>query len=804
MQDIVDISSTVSGLDSRGKRLLRILVPVACVVLMMGSILGIALYSYSENRKDALALSDALLSSLDRQIAIEVRNFLSPATALVDVVQSTLENPAYRDSRRTLVEPLAMQMLEAYPQLAMFNLGDPAGGFMMLKKMPDSSIDTKIIRRERNGARVEWVRRTPEGRVLKTERTEWDGYDPRERPWYKGASESAGVYWTGIYIFFTDRKPGITASKALRNDSGELLGVVSLDIELENLSRFLATLRIGRSGRAMIVDSTGHLVAFPEPGRMIVKKENKVVPVRLDELNDPVLTRAFSRFRVERAGHRELHVNGEAYINTASSLQSVVGRDWSILIVAPVEDFVGFVSRNYRKVLLVSAGVFLLASAMAGLLIWQGLRADRNARWLLSRRRAMETQSRAFSELAAKPALFDPQDLSGMQDLTRIVADSSGVRRVSVWQWLEGGQRLDCADCYDRESGGHTRGMVLHRESLPQAFEALLQEGGLSVGDTSRDPRLAELHRAYLEPMGCNGLLSSPIRSDRESWGVLWLEREEAGQGWGAEEMSFARAVSGLLALRLRADRGRAASGPEIGSVSPAARAATGGAAATHAGQGKGPATEMRETAILDVRARAFRKQTEDRAPTGQALAADVFADVTVLVLQLADPVALAEQPRDEAQGAAVQRLIDRLEELAAASGVEYMKLMGEQLVCAAGLGGDGGSGHADAMAMLALEFQDACLHIFPDSAGSPDFRIGVDTGGAIGSLVGHEPGIYNLWGDAIGTAASMAASGPSGGVHVSESTYQRIRDRFLFKLRGRFYLPRVGEMSTFVLTGPL
>ena len=72
-------------------------------------------------------------------------------------------------------------------------------------------------------------------------------------------------------------------------------------------------------------------------------------------------------------------MQGHTYINAVSSLQSAVDKRWSILIVVPSEDFVGFVSRNNRKALLMSIGVVILASLLAGLLIWQGLQADRPA-----------------------------------------------------------------------------------------------------------------------------------------------------------------------------------------------------------------------------------------------------------------------------------------------------------------------------------------------------------------------------------------------------------------------------------------
>ena len=79
-------------------------------------------------------------------------------------------------------------------------------------------------------------------------------------------SAAGSSYWSDIYIFFTDQKPGVTASLPIIADDGEFRGVLGLDIDLEQLSAFLASLQIGRSGRAMIIDEAGRLrIRIPKP-----------------------------------------------------------------------------------------------------------------------------------------------------------------------------------------------------------------------------------------------------------------------------------------------------------------------------------------------------------------------------------------------------------------------------------------------------------------------------------------------------------------------------------------------------------
>ena len=85
----------------------------------------------------------------------------------------------------------------------------------------------------------------------------------------------------------------MTAALPIIADDGEIRGVLGLDIDLEQLSTFLASLQIGRSGRAMIIDETGRLVASPDLTRLFKRVGEELQPVKLDDLGDPVLTPAW-------------------------------------------------------------------------------------------------------------------------------------------------------------------------------------------------------------------------------------------------------------------------------------------------------------------------------------------------------------------------------------------------------------------------------------------------------------------------------------------------------------------------------
>ena len=814
-EELVDINMDTKARRRRmQRRLLRVVIPLGCVLLMVATILSITAYGYYVNRRETLGLSDDLLKALDHRIATQVHDYLFPASEMVKLAADIVQDPAFGIEKSSEIEALAIQILHTYPQLTAFSIAGTKGDFIMPKKMADGSIHIKNIEISEAGRRVTWTRRDPQGMIIKVEETPDDTYDPRVRPWYVGAAKDKGLHWTDIYIFFTDQSPGVTASMPVFDQDKKLLGVLGVDIKLAEVSAFLAGLTIGRSGQAMVIDKQGRLVAYPEIDRMLKEVEGKLQPVMLNELGDPVLDRAYNRFQIEGHGSRDLMVDKRRYLNTVSSLKSAVGRDWSIMIIVPEDDFVGFVRDNYRTILMMTSVIVILASILAGLLVFQGLRADRNAKLVLDRKQELEAQSWAFSELASKAAMFDPADTESLGELTKIVSAAVAVRRASVWHFIDDGKQLICDDCYDRESSGHTQGTLIERDDYPQLFGALQQGEEIVISDGADDPLLSELYRVYLHPLGCRSLLAVPVTLHSQTEGTIWFEHEGQARAWGPADISFARAIAGMLALRLAAVQKPETSlpAPETGTDTTIDSASVKKASAKSApaGQSRSPATVKPVTSQPTGKAASTPARSDfladlmvDRGYDRHKLRADVFTDATVFVLRFTDPLSLARDSGEGQTTTVVDQLICHLEDMVISHGIDYWKIMSDQIVCATGLGDDSNA-HTQKIADFALGIQDQCIGLFADLDQRMEFRIGIDRGALVGSPLGRRHKSYNIWGDAVSAAMTMADTALVGSIHVSEAAYLRLRTSYVLRVRGSYYLKDVGEISTYLLTGRL
>ena len=180
-------------------------------------------------------------------------------------------------------------------------------------------------------------------------------FDPRKRPWYRGAVETRKTHWTDVYLFASTQKPGITVSAPIYEEGKFLRGVCGIDIDLVAFSKFLQGIDIGKQGVAYIFENkTGHIIAHPWlsflPGK----------PDRLDML------RACRADLTGRGIESGLTSFGNEQFFTAYSRYP--GKDWTVGITLSISDYLQKIQViKQTTITLIIAGI-LLSSILSYLL----------------------------------------------------------------------------------------------------------------------------------------------------------------------------------------------------------------------------------------------------------------------------------------------------------------------------------------------------------------------------------------------------------------------------------------------------
>lgn len=748
---------------------LRRLSPIALAVLLCGAVLWIGWWSYTANRRDALALTDQALAALEDRVGTEVSTFLAVPERVLGLAAEFAGQRPPTPAERKAAEETAVAVLNQAPMLALIGYADANGNWIRVRRAPDGTLETKIIARADGARRAYWLRTAPDGsRVIEDDPE--DSFDPRTRPWWQRALDAQGVGWTDVYVFFTDRKAGVTASRALRD--GPVTGVVMADIRLEKLSQFLAGLTVGRTGRALILDQEGRLVALGDPDRAIRVEGEVISPARLNELSDPVLTRAFDLFRINGPGRRSFELDGRSYIVLASKLPGA-GRDWNLLMVVPEDDFVGFVTRNSRAALLMGLGVMLLAGLLAWQVVRQNFSSERARALAAARAAALAAQGSAYGELAAAAT---------PEATLAVLAGTLAARRTGLWRLAQGNTQLVCEAQFDAQAGTHASGQRLRRAEAPRLFDAIVAGTELDFADAAADPRGAELARLYLKPMGTRALLAVPVRcGGGPVLGTLWIE--DRGQG-SAEARDFARAAAALLA-------------PGLAATQPAAPVTA-------------PVAAPRAPVVRRDRGKLFIDRLAISASGRENVVAEPFPRLAVLAVVFTDDAALAAGISGQ-DCAMIDRLARVFEAVVTAHAIPYLRLMGERVMLADGFPTTAADAAPDTdpaveaarrLADAALALQERLAETFTAADCGLDFRLGLDLGPAVGSRAGGAGSTWNVWGEAVRLAHALAETAPPGAIQASEAVQAVLARDFVLRARGKFFVPDAGELGTWLLAG--
>jgi adenylate cyclase len=755
----IDEAGTVTN---RHRMWSRIAIPIGGVILILAAMMVITLYSESANRSGVLLLSDELLASLNQRISAEVTAYLEPATRATRLAHDMARSSAIADPREAL-RLFAVSALRYIPQIDAMYSADTNGDFIMVRRGVADGTDTKVISNAAGQRSVQSTHWNAEGVATASEQDTNDQYDPRTRDWYQTAIKGEDLYWSGVYVFFTARAPGVTAAMRYRDGDSDYR-VFGVDITLDALSDFLASLKIGRTGRAAIIDGDGRLIAAPGSSRLMRERDGQLATVRVDQAGDAYLAAAFDHLRIEGYGRRLVNVGVETVMIISSPLQ-VAGRGWSLLIAVPEADFTGFVVSNARRSLWLSMIVVGLSALLALLLVRQGLRADRTANFLLARGRAMQRQGNAFVTLVNTTGLLDASDTDAIRSLTETMADLASARRVSIWRLRSAAGLLHCDDAYEPGvNGGHEAGLHLARSEMPRFFDTLEVGDAFLAADAKTDPRTVELHRVLMHSIGARSTYVAPIHDARRVIGAVVLE----DPGQLDDALAFLGLVAGVLTVRWR---GIAEPVP-VPSAKPSAD--------------RSPKRSREEASGL----LSWRQGDVDDD-------ARHFSSAAVMVIKFDDAESLE-------RGNGARQLADRiavaLQQIAVAHDIPYMKLAGHEVTAAAGFAPDDDDG-ALRIADASIAIRDYCTELLGDSGQRLVFHIGIDTGLVIAGHVGREPRVFNLWGEVVRTAGLMAQTAAGTGIiQVSESTFELLRESFLMRLRGSFYRPSTGPEQTFVL----
>ncbi len=174
------------------------------------------------------------------------------------------------------------------------------------------------------------------------------------------------------------------------------------------------------------------------------------------------------------------------------------------------------------------------------------------------------------------------------------------------------------------------------------------------------------------------------------------------------------------------------------------------------------------------------------------------FDEVTVLFTDFKGFTTISEQ-------LSAQELVDELhtcfkayDEIISRYNIEKIKTTGDAYLAVSGLP-SANPNHAGDIILAAMDICEYMHHRRRERGGGTfEVRVGVHSGSVVAGIVGVKKFAYDIWGDTVNTAARMEQYSEAGRINISQTTYDRVQDRFYCLHRGKIDVKNKGEIDMY------
>ena len=206
---------------------------------------------------------------------------------------------------------------------------------------------------------------------------------------------------------------------------------------------------------------------------------------------------------------------------------------------------------------------------------------------------------------------------------------------------------------------------------------------------------------------------------------------------------------------------------------------------------------EKTETLLLNI----LPKSIIPRMHRGETPIADRFHDVTILFSDIVGFTSMSMRRSASDVVALLNAIFSAIDRLALEYGIEKIKTIGDAYMAVAGLP-EPRDDHPQVIARLALAMRKAVSEVSEAYGEDLKIRIGFHSGNVVAGVIGMHKFAYDVWGDTVNTASAMESRGIPNEIQVSQASFMRLSEHFVFERRGTIEIKGNQQMETYLLRG--
>ncbi|MBM0741691.1 PAS domain S-box protein [Phormidium sp. CLA17] len=397
---------------------LYLVMAVPLVIQVIGAVVAVGLLSYQNGQKAVNEVANQVRNESGSRIHQHLDDYLATPLQLnrtnADAIELGLLN----------LQNFEVAGKYFWRQMSIFNVGyisyaNPKGDFIGVERLDTGEllINEKSTRTKNQqytftttpqGDRAKMIKITP-------------NYNPLTEGWYVDGVKVRKPAWSSIYNWDDKTEVmSISANYPLYGKDGKLIGVMGVDQILTQVSDFLASIQVSKTGETFILERSGKLVATSskteKPFRLVSGKAVRLSATDSSDLmirdSTHFLIKTFGDLgKINQTEKLEFRLQDQRQFLLVTPWKDAYGLDWLIVVMVPETDFMGQIHANTRNTLL-GCAIALAAATLFGIptsrwIARQILQLSRASEALANGQLHQNVQAKGITELETLATSFN-------------------------------------------------------------------------------------------------------------------------------------------------------------------------------------------------------------------------------------------------------------------------------------------------------------------------------------------------------------------------------------------------------------
>ncbi|MBE9223116.1 PAS domain-containing protein [Cyanobacterium stanieri LEGE 03274] len=345
-----------------------IIIPFVCQIIGVVSI--ISYVSYRSGQRSVNNLSNQLMTKTAEKVTNTLDQYLQQAQEINQLNQRLINSGLLEPNNLEQLGKYFWQQLQTH-DFIYFSYGNTNQEFV---GAGHGKIDNEIS-----------IIRSPENNTIYRYNTDNQGNITDEyiaeditnihtQPWFTEAQSQKKPVWTNLYHWAENPADlYLSASAPILDNNNQITGVVSVDLSLSKISEVLKQIKIGETGKIIILDSSGLLIATSHDQKPFkLNSQGLAQRILPSEIEDPLVDSALKLidqsvpigYNLTTLPEQLFLYNSEVFLKI-TPYQDDYGLNLAILTIVPTQEFTREIQNNLNTTILISLFTLITATYLS-------------------------------------------------------------------------------------------------------------------------------------------------------------------------------------------------------------------------------------------------------------------------------------------------------------------------------------------------------------------------------------------------------------------------------------------------------